>query len=476
MKKLILENHEDLIAKRVTARDLLDDSFAIADENKKLNAFISLLKDESYNKADEIDAKITSGKAINILEGIPAALKDIFNMTGTKTTAGSKILENYISPYNATVTEKLLSGGAVIMGKTNMDAFAHGSSTETSDFGPALNPYDNSRVPGGSSGGSAIAVATGIVPYAIGTETAGSIRGPAAWCGVYGFAGTFGRISRYGIIAMGSSLDRAGVIANSVYDCALVADILGGMDEFDATTIRELKTEYATHLNDNYVSGIRIGIPKQFLDSRIDKEVSETSMKVIKSLEKLGAKIIEIDLMDPKYSIAVYTIINRSEVSSNLARIDGIRFGHDSSKTEEEIINHIALSRGEAFGNEAQQRSLTGAYSLSAGYYNEYYSKASKVRTLIINDFKKAFEKVDLIMGPTMPTVAPKLGVTKNNPLFGELADILAEPSALSGLPCISIPAGLNSEGLPIGVQIIGPQFSEQKVLDLAYTCERRVL
>lgn len=475
MKKTVSEIHKDLASGTTTAEKLLEESFSVIDEKaKKLNIFISLTHEEAKERAKAVDKKIKAGEKISMIAGVPSALKDNFNYKGYRTTASSKILDDYVSPYNATVVQKMLDNDAIIVGKTNMDAFAHGSSTETSDYGPTLNPLDPSRLPGGSSGGSVAAVAAGIVPYAIGSETAGSVRGPASWCGLYGFAGTFGRISRYGIVAMGSSLDRAGVLANSTMDCAIVSDIISGMDGKDATAIQEGPTSLASHLSDDYVKGVRLGIPKQFLDDRIDKEVAKINMEAIKRLEKLGAKIIDIDLLDPKYAIAVYTIICRSEVSSNLARIDGIRYGHDSMEKALSVIDHLALNRGEGFGNEAMQRSMTGAYALSAGYYDEYYIKASKVRTIIINDFKKAFENVDLIVGSTMLNVAPKVGVSKNNPLFGELVDMLTEPSALCGLPCMSIPVGLNSEGLPVGMQIIGPQFKEQNVLNLAYTYERK--
>ncbi len=443
----------------------------------KLNLFVNSTYDEALTAAKRVDVLVE--KSENSLEnssiqGIPTALKDNFNWTDTKTTASSKILDDYISPYNATVTERMLQDSAVILGKTNMDAFAHGSSTETSDYGVTYNPYGENRVSGGSSGGSAAIVAAGAAVYAIGSETAGSVRGPASWCGLYGFAPTYGRISRYGVVAMGSSLDRPGVLANSVMDCALVTDVIAGQDANDATTIPEVKTKYASNLNSE-IKKQTLGIPKQFLDERIDSEVSSRILEVVKSYEKLGYKIKEIDLLDPKFSIAVYTIICRSEVSSNLARIDGIRYGHFAEEASENILDQIALNRGEGFGNEAKQRSMTGAYALSAGYYDAYYKRAQRVRTLIIEDFKRAFTEVDLIVGPTMPTVAPKVGVTKNNPLFGELADVLTEPSALAGLPCITVPVGVNSEEMPIGFQIFGPQFAEQEVLDLAYVYEQKL-
>lgn len=447
---------------------------AIDAKAKELNVFVSETREQAMEAAKAVDAKIAAGKEIAEIAGIPSALKDNFNWIGTRTTASSKILDQYISPYNATVTQRLLDHDAVILGKTNMDAFAHGSSTETSDYGVTKNPFDVTRVAGGSSGGSAVAVATNMACYAIGSETAGSVRGPAAWCNIYGFAPTFGRNSRYGVVAMGSSLDRPGVLANSVLDCAIVTDVISGHDPKDATSIPEASTAYAKKLSAEKTNWT-IGIPRQFLDDRIEKDVAEAVRSAVEKYEKLGARIIEIDLLDPKYSIAVYTIVMRSEVSSNLGRIDGIRYGHISQQKAETVLDQLAYNRGEGFGNEALQRSMTGAYTLSAGYYDAYYKKAQRVRTLIIQDFANAFKKVDLIIGPTMPNVAPKIGVTKNNPMYGELTDVLTEPSALAGLPCISVPVGLNSEGLPIGMQIFGPQFQEQAVLDLAYLYEQRI-
>lgn len=474
-KRTITELHQGLVGKEFSSRELTETYLAqLESKESDINAFVNLTKEQSLAAADTVDAKIAAGEEISEVAGIPAALKDNFNWTDTPTTASSNMLKDYISPYNATVTERMLASDAVFVGKANMDAFAHGSSTETSDFGVTKNPYDLERVSGGSSGGSAAAVAADMTAYAIGSETAGSVRGPAAWCNLYGFAPTYGRNSRYGVVAMGSSLDRPGVLANSVMDCAIVTDITAGVDVHDATSIPEGATSYAKNLSAENTK-LRIGLPKQFLDERIDPEVAARVMEMIKKYESLGAEIVELDLLDPKYSIAVYTILCRSEVSSNLARIDGVRYGYFSDQVMETILDQIAQNRYEGFGQEAKQRSMTGAYTLSAGYYDAYYKKAQKVRTLIINDFKKAFEQVDLIMGPTMPTVAPKIGISKSSPIFGELADVLTEPSALAGLPCISVPVGMNSEGLPIGMQIFGPQMHEQQVLDAAYIFETKI-
>jgi len=472
-KKTIQQVHQDLIKKKYTAVEITEAYFEeISQKDSEINAFINLTKTEALAQAEVVDQKIARGEQISLIAGVPAALKDNFNWLSTKTTAGSNMLKDYVSPYNATVTERLLQHDAVFLGKANMDAFAHGSSTETSDFGVTKNPYNLDRVAGGSSGGSAAAVAAGLATYGIGSETAGSVRGPAAWCGLYGFAPTYGRISRYGVVAMGSSLDRPGVLANNVEDCAIVTDLIAGLDEHDATSIPEAPTNYFENLTAELKGKngkLRLGLPKQFIDERIQPDTVKKVMEAVEKFKVAGAEIVEVDLLDPKFSIAVYTIICRSEVSSNLARIDGIRYGHVSAQTAAQVLDQISLNRYEGLGNEAKQRSMTGAYALSAGYYDAYYKKAQQVRTLIIEDFNRVFQDVDLIIGPTMPTTAPKLGVTANDPLFGETADMLTEPSALAGLPCISFPVGVDSEGLPIGMQAFGPQFAEQSVLNLAY-------
>lgn len=479
-KKLTIKQVlRDFKEKRYSAKELLDTTLkTIKEKDPIYHAFVSITEKQARSAIFVQKEGVTSQKGDTtpigkgLLWGIPTALKDNFNWIGTKTTASSNMLRNYISPYNATVTQRLLDQSACIVGKTNMDAFAHGSTTETSDFFTTLNPYDREKVAGGSSGGSATAVALNMSVYSIGSETAGSVRGPASWCGLVGFAPTYGRISRYGVVAMGSSLDRPGFFTNSVEDSAILLEILSGQDRFDATTIQEPALSLTNKL-DIDIKALKIGLPKQYFDDRIDKEVLAKTQEMCKYLESRGAKLIEIDLLDPKYSMAVYTVIQRSEVSSNLSRIDGIRYGYFSDKKANTILDQIAYNRGEGFGYEAKQRSITGAYTLSSGYYDAYYKKAQQVRTLIIRDFINAFREVDIIISPTMPTTAPRLGVAKDNPIFGELADVLTEPSALAGLPCISIPAGFDSSGMPIGVQIIAKQFAEQKVLATANELEK---
>jgi aspartyl-tRNA(Asn)/glutamyl-tRNA(Gln) amidotransferase subunit A len=410
----------------------------------------------------------------SLLAGIPTGLKDNFNWSGTPTTASSRMLESYISPYDSTVVSRLLANKSLIIGKTNMDAFAHGSSTATSDFFVTLNPVNKEHYPGGSSGGSAAAVAAGIVPYAIGSETAGSIRQPAAWCGIVGLSPTYGRLSRYGVVAMGSSLDRPGPLALTVADCAIVVDALSGKDPHDATCADKPATQLFKNLTTD-IKGMKIGLPKQYWDSRINPEILETCKQAVAELEKLGAEIVEIELLDPKYSIAVYTIVCRSEVSSNLARLDGLRYGYVSKETATDVLDMIANNRGEGLGNEAKQRSMTGAYTLSAGYYEAYYKKAQQVRNLIKQDLDAALEKVDVIIAPTTPTTAMRIGdPLVNDPLFGELSDVLVEASALSGMPSLNIPVGKDSAGLPIGMQIIGKQWDEQSILNIGHAYELR--
>ena len=420
----------------------------------KLNAFVTRTTDEALKQANLSDKAISDGIDLPLL-GIPIAIKDNFSTKGVKTTASSKVLENYIPPFDSTVVEKLKEAGAVILGKTNMDAWAHGSSTETSDYGASKNPWDTKHLPGGSSGGSAASVAANQTIAAIGSETAGSIRQPASWCGVVGLKPTYGRVSRYGVIAMGSSLDSPGPITKTVEDSALILEVLAGKDGMDATTSANPVLKYSGKLRKN-IKELKIGISNEYFIKGIDKEVETGVRAAIKKLESAGAKIETIKLFDPKYAIDVYTIIQRSEVSSNLARYDGIRFGNGR----------------DAFRDEAKRRIMFGTYALSSGYYDQYYNKAQQVRTVIINDFNKAFEKVDVIIAPTSPSLALPVGATKDAAMFGEIADVLVEPSSIAGLAGINIPIGFSNSGLPVGMQIIGPQFSEDLVLSVAFEYE----
>ncbi len=412
----------------------------------RLNAFVTLTAKEALSAAEKVR------DFDRPLSGIPIAIKDNFCTRNIRTTASAKLLDNFIPPYDATVVKKLKDAGAIIIGKTNMDAWAHGSSTETSDYGTSKNPYDLTRVPGGSSGGSAAIVASGASPFAIGSETAGSIRQPAAWCGVVGLKPTYGRVSRYGLIAMGSSLDSPGPLTRTVEDSAILLQVLAGHDRYDATTGLEPVPDYIAEMGRK--RKYTVGISDDYLEG-VDGKIVSAFNATVETLRKKGHKIKKIRLIPPKYSISVYTVIQRAEVSSNLARFDGIRYGYPRT----------------AFSEQAKRRMMLGAFTLSVGYYDAYYLKAQKVRTLIIDDFKRAFKDIDLILAPTTPTTALKIGESADNPMFGEMMDVLVEASSIAGLPGINIPVGL-SDGLPIGLQIMAPWFEEGKVLDLARQLE----
>lgn len=430
---------------------------------KKVNAFVTVCENEALESAKKADEQLSNETIEQFnnypLLGIPIAIKDNFSTKGIKTTASSKILGNYIPPYDATVVERLKNAGMVLIGKTNLDAWAHGSSTETSDFGATKNPWNTGFLPGGSSGGSAASIAGDETIGSIGSETAGSIRQPASWCGVVGLKPTYGRVSRYGLIAMVSSLDCPGPITKTVEDSAILLNVLAGIDNKDATTSPEKTEDYTKNLSQS-IKGLKIGVSDDYFKG-VDKEVIEKVQNALKIFEKLGATIKNIKLFDPQYSISVYTIIQRAEVSSNLARYDGIRYGLDRNN----------------FGDEAKRRIMLGTYVLSAGYYDQYYNKALKVRTIIVNDFKNAFDQsaggVDVIIGPTSPSTALSVGSSKNHPMFGEVADILVEPSTIAGLPGINVPCGFSKNGLPVGMQIIGNQFQESLILNVAHKYEQ---
>jgi aspartyl-tRNA(Asn)/glutamyl-tRNA(Gln) amidotransferase subunit A len=412
--------------------------------NPQLNAYLAI-NPHAEAEANKADVALPLG-------GIPLAIKDNFMTQGIASTASSKVLDNFLPTFDATVVSLLKKAGAIIIGKTNMDAWAHGSSTETSDYGPTKNPWNIDYLPGGSSGGSAAAVAADMCTAAIGSETAGSIRQPSAWCGVVGFKPTYGRVSRYGIVAMASSTDSPGPITKTVADAALLTKIISGQDPYDATTSPTPVPDYLPA--DLSLHGLKLGLPREYMAAiQSDaKPILDLSLKV---LAKLGAEIVDISLIDPKYSIGVYTVVQRSEVSSNLARFDGVRYGQN---------------RG-FFGREAKRRIMLGTYSLSSGYYDQYYAKAQKVRSLIIKDFQAAFTKVDAIICPPSPGPALKLGASANDPMFGERQDMLVEPSSIAGLPGISIPCGFVG-ALPLGVGFISPQFSESLLFKIAAAFE----
>lgn len=415
--------------------------------NQKLNVYLDINKN-MLEEAKLVDEEIKTKGITRPLLGVPMAIKDNFLTVGLTTTASSHIIKDYNPQYESTVTQKLRDAGALFLGKTNMDAFAHGSSTETSDFGPTLNPWNPDKLPGGSSGGSAAAIAAGLCTVAIGSETAGSIRQPSAWCGVTGFKPSYGTVSRYGVISMASSTDSPGPIGKSVEDCALVTSIISGSDTKDATTTGK---EVQTLVSKSDLTGIRVGLIKEYLLNNMSEEVKKLIQESAEKFKQLGATVEEVSLLDPKYSIGVYTVLQRSEVSSNLARFDGIRFGE---------------GRG-VFNEENKRRIMLGTYTLSAGYYDAFYKKAQAVRTKIVQDFANAFENFDCLIGAVSPGPALSIGASKNQPMFGEMEDVLVEASSIAGLTSVSLPCGF-VDNLPIGLQITGNQKQEEKILTIA--------
>ena len=407
------------------------------------------------------------------MAGIPIGIKDNICTKGIKTTCSSKILENFISPYNATVMEKINEENMINLGKLNMDEFAMGSSPENSYFKKTKNPWDLSKVPGGSSGGSAAAVAANMVPWALGSDTGGSIRQPASFCGVVGLKPTYGLVSRYGLIAFASSLDQIGPITKDVTDSAMLLNIIAGHDEKDTTSVDIPKKDYVKALTGN-IKGLKIGVPKEFFGEGINEEVKKSIFETVEKYKELGAEVEEFSLDIAKYSLAAYYIIACAEASSNLGRFDGIRYTYRSpnAKTLEEIFKK---SRSEGFGAEVKRRIILGTYVLSAGYYDAYYKKAQKVRTMVMNEFNKGFEKYDVIITPTSPVTAFGIGEKSNNPLEMYLADICTVSVNVAGLPAISIPCGVDSNGLPIGMQIIGKKFNEDTILNVAFSIEKEI-
>jgi aspartyl/glutamyl-tRNA(Asn/Gln) amidotransferase, A subunit len=453
VKKKIEENS----AEEVTAQ------YLEAIGKSKVNGYITV-SEKALEQAKRIDSEGHNGP----LAGVPIAIKDNISVVGLPNSCGSKILESYIPPFNAHVIEKLLAAGAVILGKTNMDEFAMGSSTETSYFGPTANPWDLERVPGGSSGGSAAVVAAGEAPFALGSDTGGSVRCPAAFCGVVGLKPTYGAVSRYGVIAYANSLEQVGPLANNVTDIAVLMDVIAGYDSKDSTSI-DSKTEYQKALVDD-VKGLKIGVPKEFFGEGIHPDVEKAVWNAIHKYEDLGASWEEVSMPHIKYALASYYIIAMSEASSNLARFDGTRYGYRASGENWHAM--VSKTRAEGFGTEVKRRILLGTYALSAGYHDKYYLKALKVRTLVKQDFDKALSKVDVLMAPTMPNPAFKIGEKIEDPLTLYLSDVNTCPINLAGVPSISIPCGFTDD-LPIGLQVMGKPFDEPAVLRAAYTFEQ---
>ena len=443
----------------------------INEKEKDIEAFITPLTDEAIEKSKEIQNKIENGEITGDYAGIPIGIKDNICTKGVKTTCASKMLENFISPYDATVMEKINAENMINLGKLNMDEFAMGGSTEYSYFKKTKNPHNHNKVPGGSSGGSAAAVACNMVPWALGSDTGGSIRQPASFCGVVGLKPTYGLVSRYGLVAFASSLDQIGPITKDVKDSALLLNIISGHDEKDSTSVEVPKKDYTKCLK-NDVKGIKIGVPKEFFGEGINEEVKEVLKQAIEKYKELGAEVEEFSLDISKYALATYYIIACAEASSNLGRFDGIRYGYRTSEFKD-LKDLYRKSRSEGFGEEVKRRIILGTYVLSSGYYDAYYKKAQQVRTLVMKEFDKAYKKYDVILTPTSPTVAFDIGSKSNNPLEMYLADICTVSVNIAGLPGISIPVGKDKEGMPIGMQLIGNRFCEETILNVAYTFEQ---
>jgi len=461
----VSEARSALVNGTTTARSLAKAAINSAEQlNESLNAFLEINREAALRRADEIDGHKQHEAA---LAGVPIAIKDNICVRGMQTSCGSRILGPYHPPYNATVVERLLTAGSVIIGKTNCDEFAMGSSNENSAFGPVKNPWDVLRVPGGSSGGSAAAVAAGIVPVALGSDTGGSVRQPASLCGVVGLKPTYGRVSRYGLVAFGSALDQVGILTRNAADAAIVLEVIAGRDVYDSTTADVEVTCYLDEIEKD-LKGLRLGVSRALLGEGLDDQVRTAVEQAIDAYRNLGAEIVDIDLPHAKYAIAVYYIIATAEASSNLARYDGVRYGFRAEEAPA-LRQMYRKTRDEGFGAEVKRRIMLGTYVLSAGYYDAYYLKAQKVRTLLRRDFARAFENCDAIITPTAPTPAFRFGEKVDDPLAMYLNDIYTVTANLAGNPGISVPCGLSNEGLPIGLQLLGPNWTEGTLLRLAH-------
>lgn len=468
------ELKEKLAKKEITIPQIVESYVdRIGEKEEQVKSFITILEEQAKKQAGQIQSKKEAGEEVGSLAGIPIGIKDNICTKGIKTTCASKMLENFVSPYDATVIEKVKQEEMIPLGKLNMDEFAMGGSTEYSAFYKTRNPWDLSRVPGGSSGGSAAAVAANMVPWALGSDTGGSIRQPAAFCGVVGLKPTYGLVSRYGLVAFASSLDQIGPITKDVEDAALLLNVITGHDVKDTTSENKEKIDYTASLKQD-VKGMKIGIPKEYYGEGIDSQVNEKLKEAIAIYKKLGAQVEEFSLDIVDYSLATYYIIACAEASSNLGRFDGIRYGYRAPEFSN-LKELYRYSRSEGFGEEVKRRIILGTYVLSSGYYDAYYKKAQQVRTLVRKDFEEAFKKYDFLLTPTAPNVAFKIGSKTKDPLEMYLADICTVPVNIAGLPGISIPCGVNQEGMPIGMQLIGPRFGEQTILQAAYTFEQEI-
>jgi aspartyl-tRNA(Asn)/glutamyl-tRNA(Gln) amidotransferase subunit A len=458
--------------RKVTAFSLAESYYArIENEDTQIGAYLTLCKERAVTQADRIDRMAAEGKPLPPLAGVPVAVKDVMSTCGVRTTAGSKILSNYIPPYDCTAVARMEAAGAVVLGKTNCDEFAMGSSNENSGFHPVHNPRDPSRVPGGSSGGSAAAVAADMAVAALGSDTGGSIRQPASFCGVVGLMPTYGRVSRYGLIAFASSLDHIGPLTKTVKDAAIVLHTIAGRDPMDATSADLPVPDYPAEL-DRPLRGMKLGVAKEYFGDGLDDEVRQAVESAIDKFRSLGCEIVPVSLPHTPYAIPAYYIIATAEASANLARYDGVRYGHRAAGVKS-LSEMYRWTRDEGFGAEVKRRIMLGTYALSAGYYDAYYLKAQKVRTLLTRDFEEAFRRVDAIVTPTSPTAAFRLGEKSNDPLAMYLADIYTVTADLAGIPGISIPCGETNKKLPIGLQILGKHFDEATILRAAYAYEQ---
>ncbi|MHA1728505.1 MAG: Asp-tRNA(Asn)/Glu-tRNA(Gln) amidotransferase subunit GatA [Promethearchaeota archaeon] len=474
-----IEVRDKIKTQEISAEEVIYACFdRIEDIDGKINAFINTQKENALKRAKKVDRAIKKGKEVGNLAGVPLAVKNLISIKDLPITCGSKMLEGYISPYNATVIQRLVNKqGAIIIGTTNMDEFAMGTSTESSYFGNTYNPWDLNRVPGGSSGGSAAAICADETILSLGTDTGGSIRCPAAYCGVAGIKPTYGRVSRYGVVSYSNSLEQVGPITKTVKDSALILQNMAGKDPFDATTVDQPVNNYLSSIEDG-IDGFKIGVPNEFFDKGLNKDVEKHVNEGIKILERKGAEIMEISLPHVEYAVPTYYLIAMSEASSNLARFDGIRYGHScitNGKNERNVQDSFSKTRGEGFGPEVRRRIILGTYALSAGYFDMFFIKALKARTLIRRDFLNAFKKCDLLVGPTMPTTAFEIGTKLEDPIQMYLEDILTVESNLAGIPSMSINCGFSSEDMPIGFQIMGNFFEETEIFRCAYTLEQEL-
>ncbi len=460
----------------ISARELTEATLArLQAVEPEVHAFLEVCEERALADADRVDAARAAGEVLPPLAGIPVAIKDNLCTRGIRTTCSSRMLEHFVPPYESTVTERLWTAGAVLIGKTNLDEFAMGSSTETSAFGPSRNPWDPSRVPGGSSGGSAAAVASGACQVALGSDTGGSIRQPASFCGVVGLKPTYGRVSRWGLVAFASSLDQVGPFSGSVADAAEVLQVIAGEDPRDATCLKAPVDDYLTGL-EQPLAGLRVGLIQEcFLEQGLDEQVKASVLAAAEVLKGLGCELVDVSCPRFDDGIATYYVIAPSEASANLARYDGVKYGlrSDSGAKDDNLAVMTALTRAEGFGDEVKRRILIGTYALSAGYVDAYYKQAQRVRTLIRQDFDRAFERVDVLLSPTSPTTAFRFGAHTNDPLAMYLADLLTIPANLAGLPAISLPCGFDDQGLPIGLQLISGVLAEAKLLRVAHQYEQ---